>query len=53
MKKLVAEVRTTYGVKSIGCEGFCWGGHYTTFLLGPPIPHLLFCAVLTRDGQSC
>ena len=35
MKKLVAEVRTTYGVKSVGCEGFCWGGHYTTFLLGP------------------
>ena len=34
IQKVIAEVRSTYGVKSVGAEGFCWGGHYVAALLG-------------------
>lgn len=37
---VVAELRRKYGVKSVGAEGFCWGGHYVVALLGQCITPL-------------
>lgn len=34
VKGVVDELKGKYGVKTVGAEGFCWGGHYTVALLG-------------------
>ena len=40
IQKVIAELRSTYGVQSVGAEGFCWGGHYVVALLGATLcPH--------------
>ena len=42
MKKVFAELRSEHGVKSLGAEGFCWGGHYVVACLGAFFSAILF-----------
>jgi dienelactone hydrolase len=36
VQAVVKELRGRSGIKKVGAEGFCWGGHYTAALLGLP-----------------
>ena len=55
IQKVIAEVRSTYGVKSVGAEGFCWGGHYVAALLGvvPCVSWEPACPCCLRLWCSC